>query len=320
MNAITPGSGPDTIRETVAVTPIAAGPAGGGGAGDGSPVSLLHPGAELKRAREATGSTVEQISARLNLAVEVICTIEADDYQASVAAAFYRGYLRSYAGLVSLDGDMLVTLYNTQFAGAQATSNIQPSAKIEAQSERAKLWLWPALAVVAVTITSYLVWPKVNPAKPIVPVSTLSTAAAHKPGTTSEPAAGSFGQSTTAVPLTLTAVNTSGAAGDAVASNATKSITTSEPATAVLEFKFIGDCWVRVTDATGEVLALGIKRNGKLMQLEGKPPFKVLLGNARAVILTYAGKRVDLSGYPGGRRAEFTLPLPIHKGESDPQP
>lgn len=74
-----------------------------------------------------------------------------------------------------------------------------------------------------------------------------------------------------------------------------------------LSLSFSGDCWVRIQDASGKVLALGIKSAGTSLQLSGKAPFNLTLGKASAVQLTYNGDVVDLSSYPDSRAAKLTL-------------
>lgn len=70
---------------------------------------------------------------------------------------------------------------------------------------------------------------------------------------------------------------------------------------------FTADCWVRVVDARGEVIALGVKRDGKHMEISGVAPIVVILGDPSAVSLSYAGNPYDLSSYRAGRRAEIVL-------------
>lgn len=70
---------------------------------------------------------------------------------------------------------------------------------------------------------------------------------------------------------------------------------------------FSNDCWVRIEDATGKVLALGIKSAGSSLQLSGQAPYSLTLGKASAVQLSYDGESVDLSQYPDTRAAKLTL-------------
>jgi cytoskeleton protein RodZ len=70
---------------------------------------------------------------------------------------------------------------------------------------------------------------------------------------------------------------------------------------------FDDDCWVRIEDASGKVLALGIKSGGTSLQLSGQAPYSLTLGKASAVQLSYDGQAVDLSQYPDTRAAKLTV-------------
>ncbi len=74
-----------------------------------------------------------------------------------------------------------------------------------------------------------------------------------------------------------------------------------------LVLDFSADCWVRIVDARGEVIALGVKRAGKHMPIEGVKPINVVLGDPSVVTLKYNNQDYDLSGYRAGRRAEIIL-------------
>ncbi|MGL5291373.1 MAG: cytoskeleton protein RodZ [Vibrionaceae bacterium] len=72
---------------------------------------------------------------------------------------------------------------------------------------------------------------------------------------------------------------------------------------------FVADCWVDIVDAKGKKLLTGIKSRGDVVELNGQPPIKVVLGAPAAVKLTYKGKLVDLSQYPPKRVARLSLPM-----------
>ncbi len=75
-----------------------------------------------------------------------------------------------------------------------------------------------------------------------------------------------------------------------------------------LEFTFGEDCWVNINDATGEVIATGIKKEGRVMTINGIPPFDITLGAPDLVSIRYNGEPVDISFYQNGRTARITLP------------
>jgi cytoskeleton protein RodZ len=76
-----------------------------------------------------------------------------------------------------------------------------------------------------------------------------------------------------------------------------------------LIFEFSGDCWINLSDATGENIAYGVKVKGYVMTQSGIPPFIVTLGAPEVVQISYAGKSLDMSFLPTGRIAKFDLPL-----------
>lgn len=76
-----------------------------------------------------------------------------------------------------------------------------------------------------------------------------------------------------------------------------------------LVFEFSGDCWMNLVDATGEAIAYGVKASGRIMPVTGVPPFEVTLGAPESVQISMAGESVDMTRFPAGRTARFSLPL-----------
>lgn len=74
-------------------------------------------------------------------------------------------------------------------------------------------------------------------------------------------------------------------------------------------FTFAGDCWVNITDATGERVAWGVKKTDYVMTIKGVAPFNVTLGKPELVTIDFAGQNVDMSQFNAGNIAKFTLPL-----------
>jgi cytoskeleton protein RodZ len=74
-------------------------------------------------------------------------------------------------------------------------------------------------------------------------------------------------------------------------------------------FTFSDDCWVSVKDANGEVVAIGVKVKGRVMEVSGLPPLEVILGAPGAVDIDFGGEQIDMSQFPVTRTANFQLPL-----------
>ena len=76
-----------------------------------------------------------------------------------------------------------------------------------------------------------------------------------------------------------------------------------------LVFTFSGDCWVNITDGTGERVAWGMKKSGYVMQISGQAPFNITLGRPELVSVDYNDVAVDMSEFNAGNIAKFSLPL-----------
>lgn len=70
---------------------------------------IVSPGALLAAERERYGLTIEQVASQINLAPRQIHALEIDDYAQLPGMATARGFLRSYAKLLRLDPDPLLT-------------------------------------------------------------------------------------------------------------------------------------------------------------------------------------------------------------------
>jgi cytoskeleton protein RodZ len=64
-----------------------------------------------------------------------------------------------------------------------------------------------------------------------------------------------------------------------------------------LRLTFEGDSWVDIRDADGNKVVARLYRPGAEDTLSGKPPFKLVIGNAAQVKLFYNGQPVDLAAH-----------------------
>jgi cytoskeleton protein RodZ len=67
------------------------------------------------------------------------------------------------------------------------------------------------------------------------------------------------------------------------------------PTASVLKFAFAQPSWVEVRDRDGRVIFSQKNAAGSEREVEGQPPFSVVIGNAAHVTLQYKGVAVDLS-------------------------
>jgi cytoskeleton protein RodZ len=74
-----------------------------------------------------------------------------------------------------------------------------------------------------------------------------------------------------------------------------------------MAFAFKTDCWVSVKDVNNEIIAIGIKKQGRVMEVSGLAPIEITLCTPENVDIDFGGKAIDMSVYPSGRAANFTL-------------
>ncbi|MFM2486470.1 cytoskeleton protein RodZ [Celerinatantimonas yamalensis] len=76
-----------------------------------------------------------------------------------------------------------------------------------------------------------------------------------------------------------------------------------------LQLSFSKACWIEVSDAAGNRLAVGVKQPGQVLELNGQAPYSVVLGVPDGVSIKYGGKPVLFnSSNVNGKTAHITVP------------
>lgn len=247
-------------------------------------------GRQLRRMRERLGLSVPDIASELRLSGFQIQALEDDDWSQLPGTTYARGYLRSYARLLGLDADQLLAGASTQeieIARKEPEIDVTRHAarqddgeEAPAASSRARLG-WVTGLMVAVLAAGYWHYRTDGAWMPVPGGAGESPAVAQ----------GEVGQP--AVPGT--------AAADAPRMP-------SVPNRAV--FRFRGNSWADVRDASGARLLYRDIPSGRRIEVEGRPPFRVFLGNARAVQVEYMGNVITPDSDSERLYARFVLGEP----------
>lgn len=292
----------------------------------------------LSRAREAKGWTQSEVARRLNLRLAVIESIDEDHYKAGVALTFLRGYVKAYAKVVGANEQEALAAFDGM-SGISAISAAAPpmqSFSRRTRQQASDKWLKGISWLVALVLLGSLVfwwWQDSDfnyPERTEEPVVEAQVESEAPPLELDSPTIPESAQPVTPAPVAeqdTAATTTPVAAGEgeapAVASPAAaeEEPATVEPAQVAepepeaepanpnqLVMRFVADCWIKVTDSQGKVLAEGVKTADDTLELDGTAPFRLILGAPRAARIEYMNKDVDLSRFRAGQVARLTVP------------
>jgi len=298
------------------------------------PVSL-NIGELLSQARENLGLDCSDVASELNLAPEIIKKIEANEFEQEFPVAFIRGYVKSYATKVGLNVKSILTEFDQQIKSeAPSLQRKEAVAKFNVRRKEinSNSFLFKSISVVIILVflvfAGWEIWERFiandtktdSIAETEIPLN-VNAAKDLDIGTESSvvDSEESFIESVESISNTdanatfreqevleaQSVVQTPIAQENEDTQLLAQSITEFTMKELVLDFS--ADCWVEIVDARGELMAVGVKKAGKHMPLQGAAPFNVVLGDPAAVTMSYDGLEYDLSSYPAGRRAELIL-------------
>jgi cytoskeleton protein RodZ len=224
---------------------------------------------------------------------------------------FSRGFVRNYARLLNLDAqDLLAHLPDVAHAPAldspalHATGSMMAELPSAATSRtRAGRWLIPfvlaACIVAAAAYEFYRGGLGSSGETPRAQSDALPQTAASAPAE----------QAVTTLPNPLAGDKADTRAGGGAMAAPDAPAVSGAPAAmdAPLVLSFEGPSWTEVRDASGQLVVSRLIAAHSVEPVRGAAPFDVMLGNARAVTLTYRGKPVDLAPYTRRNIARLTL-------------
>ena len=290
--------------------------------------TLIAPGQLLKEAREELGLTLEDVSSRLRLRVEVLQQIEADEFDMGKLATFTRGYYRSYAKVVNVPEIKVLNaldLLGKTLIEEHDMQSFSRKTKREKHDNRIMKLTWVIFALIL--SMSVLWWwqeqAQLESTKDVTLISDVATAEAIEP-TENDATATELEPTLTDAEILELDTKVSDLETDPaelekqieeepkvvtpVEAKAEKIVETKVVVSEDVTMTFNSDCWLQVQDASNNRLYSGVKKANQTLKLTGKAPYKLIIGAPSAVTLTYKGKPVDLSAYPAGKVARLTLP------------
>ncbi len=289
------------------------------------------PGQLLKEARERANLSIQDIADKVCLKKSLIEDIEGDNYELDISLTFLRGYIKLYAKQVQVsEVEVLAAFDNVNTQNKEPAKVKSFSRRVANQANDDKLMLLTYL-VILVVIALVVIWwfqqdkdtsePLTLPIQPSISQAEQQDPDALKTERTlsveneldsnlENISDSVLNDNQLTVPQEAIEETTVNVIEKLESSTENIDVSKDEAVAPVeLIFEFSGDCWMNLSDATGENIAYGVKVKGRVMPVSGIPPFTVTLGASEAVKISYAGEAVDLSFLTPGNIAKFNLPL-----------
>lgn len=272
-----------------------------------STLSLEAVGHILSEAREKMGLSIEDVGARLRLTSKQVMAMEAGRMEDLPGPTFVRGFLRNYAKLLQVDPEPLLAACRTQSVEIPSKYISLHSENIQFAGRVRKGWtLYLAGIVIAVLLlAAWFAYKDFN---------TTSAPAAGQPADTATPQETPGDQSQIqAQPLPQIpmpeAVNPAGAP---VSPAQPVGVAPGAPEVAVagsatIVFTATQTSWVGVKDRDGKELLGRNVAAGSNQTITGMPPFKLTIGNAPGIQVTYKGQPVDIAAHTQANVARLSL-------------
>lgn len=293
---------------------------------------IIGPGSMLKAARLKAGISSEEVANKLHLKLSSIIDIENDNYDEDISLTFTKGYLRLYAKHIHLPVESVLEAFEKYNTKQKEPAKLQSFSRRVAQQANDDRLMLITYLVLAVVIALVVIWWFQQSDKP----STSSNTNLSLSNVVNETDNSSDTQLVAVAPDAeepmlsdsegidspeLTATRLNADTEEPLSADVSQIIKTTEPFDAQpyqqvplpadpveLVFEFAEDCWMNLTDASGEAIAYGVKVKGRVMTVSGVPPFQVTLGAPEVVKISYAGESVDMTVFKPGNTAKFNLP------------
>jgi len=301
-------------------------------------MEVVGPGLMLSDARKKLSLSTENVADRLKFKTNLVENIEQDIFDQKLPATFNRGYLRSYAKLVNIDADEVLSAYDLLGVAEVQRSEMQSFSNLTEKQAEHSLLMWISYFIVAVLLGLMVLWwlqepnQLINesiPQKPQVinknivnqsksedekKVIVLPNQENVQPENKNNELNSTQVESDTqklSIPL-VTEQEVPHL--DIIESNKPSVEEADQEPVITLStvvFTFSGDCWVNIYDATGERIAWGVKKSGYVMTVTGKAPLKITLGKPELASIVFNDQLIDMSQFNAGNVAKFTLPLSL---------
>jgi cytoskeleton protein RodZ len=219
--------------------------------------------------------------------------MEREDFESLGQAVFARGFVRNYARLLGLAPDPLLANMSGAPADAAPVSRVVPPPSSHwLTSPWLILLLLGMLMAIAVPVALYW-WLNSD-------VETKQPAESAPPAKVAR----------VPVPASSAASPAEVRTSPVVAPDRQPAVQDGKDlpvAPGSLQLEFSGESWVEIRDADGQAVLRQLNQAGSRVEVRGRPPLDVLIGNAGQVRLSFNGRPINLKPFIDVSVARFTL-------------
>lgn len=317
------------------------------------------PGQLLRAERERRELTLEDIVTQSRMSMETVKALEEDRDPPQNAWVYVRGYYRKYARVLGLPEEEILQAHELLTGGAPSPEPVSAEWAPQDVSPSSGIPKFILVLVAGIVFGGIIWWamPMITgkSEKRQQPVEEASAADSGAPEVSVTRVVSPTPQTATRQPAgaTQTGSNEAGVVAEepetgvsratdpaedevgaqaadtpesAAAGMPERQAAAAEPAATpptgpALALQFSERSWVNVVDATGKKLLDGIVGADSRRELFGKPPFKVFLGYAPGVKVSYDGRLINTEQYTtSSNTARFTVEAAAGSAESSASP
>jgi cytoskeleton protein RodZ len=257
-------------------------------------------GQQLRTAREAKGLSASEVAHALKLSVHQVLSLENDDWS-SLPGTIVRGFIRNYARLLNLSSEALMDQLDVlrmpppQLDISSGTSTALPQTSRVERRDLAVMFFGLMLLILA--LLAYFFVPQdfwqsrlaglsQSAPPPKLTVSETVSSDSLPPSSASDQVAP---LGATASPNIETSLPVLPASPEPVQSANPPSSSVSS-----LKLSFSRSSWVEIRDRSSQVIFSQLNPAGSEREIEGQPPFALVVGNASGVTVQYKGKSIEM--------------------------
>jgi len=249
----------------------------------GFPTTPEDFGRELRRMRESSGLSTEDIAAETKISPRILRSLEEGKFQYLPDKVFSRNFVRQYGAIIGLDEDRLAEAFEAAWERFEEMSGSHPVLlAIPPAPRRSIRWslVIPAtLAAAGLIVAIFLVWQTWRR-----PAELPGFGAGPSPSPVSSPAPPSPTSVVVAVRESPTAAPEKAPDDGSVSFS--------------IHVRPLAECWFRYRDAMGRT-SRELVDGGNTRSFELVSPVRLTLGNAGAVSMEVAGERYTELGRDG---------------------